>query len=190
VGRAHLATHPEERKRRDKHHRARKGADAGYAPIWRSRLFPQDDAAGFFNYGGLVAMQTLWAGPWMIRVAGYTPLEAATGLFYINASMLVTFWSWGMVNPWLARQGWMRDAPDHLGRAVQPCGAGLQHRRRQLHRLAGLGAVLHGQQRPGPGAARGGHGFQALAGGPGAVGLQPHDFCRRVHRAVGHWPLD
>jgi hypothetical protein len=60
----------------------------------------------FFNYGGMVAMQTLWAGPWMIRVAGYTPLEAATGLFFINATMLVTFWSWGMVNPWLAQRGW------------------------------------------------------------------------------------
>ena len=81
-------------------------ADAGYAPIWRSRYFRKMTPLAFFNYGGLVAMQTLWAGPWMIRVAGYTPLEAATGLFYINASMLVTFWSWGMVNPWLARQGW------------------------------------------------------------------------------------
>lgn len=81
-------------------------ADTGYAPIWRSRYFRKMTPLAFFNYGGLVAVQTLWAGPWMIRVAGYTPLEAATGLFYINATMLVTFWSWGMVNPWLARQGW------------------------------------------------------------------------------------
>jgi len=66
-------------------------------------------AAARVNSGvqdGLVAVQTLWAGPWMIRVSGYTPLEAATGLFYINATMLVTFWSWGMVNPWLSRHGW------------------------------------------------------------------------------------
>lgn len=81
-------------------------AEAGYAPIWRSRYFRKMTPLAFFNYGGLVAVQTLWAGPWMIRVAGYTPLEAATGLFYINASMLVTFWSWGMVNPWLSRLGW------------------------------------------------------------------------------------
>jgi MFS family permease len=82
------------------------GADTGYAPIWRSPYFRKMTPLAFFNYGGLVAVQTLWAGPWMIRVAGYTPLEAATGLFYINASMLVTFWSWGMVNPWLAQRGW------------------------------------------------------------------------------------
>ncbi len=46
---------------------------------------------GLFNYGGLMAIQTLWAGPWMIRVAGYTPLESATGLFWINITMLVSF---------------------------------------------------------------------------------------------------
>ncbi|MFS2034725.1 MFS transporter [Polaromonas sp. CT11-55] len=80
--------------------------ESGYAPIWRSRYFRKMTPMAFFNYGGLVAVQTLWAGPWMVKVAGYTPLEAATGLFYINATMLLTFWSWGMVNPWLSRQGW------------------------------------------------------------------------------------
>jgi MFS family permease len=80
--------------------------EVGYAPIWRSRYFRKLTPMAFFNYGGLVAVQTLWAGPWMVKVASYTPLEAATGLFYINATMLVTFWSWGMVNPWLARHGW------------------------------------------------------------------------------------
>ena len=43
---------------------------------------------GFFNYGGMIAMQTLWAGPWMVKVSGYTPLEAATGLFWLNVCML------------------------------------------------------------------------------------------------------
>jgi MFS family permease len=79
---------------------------ASYAPIWRSRYFRKMVPLAFFNYGGLLAVQTLWAGPWMVKVAGYTPLEAATGLFYINATMLVTFWSWGMLNPWLAQRGW------------------------------------------------------------------------------------
>lgn len=83
--------------------------ESGYAPIWRSRYFRKMTPMAFFNYGGLVAVQTLWAGPWMVKVAGYTPLEAATGLFYINATMLLTFWSWGMVNPWLSRQGWSAD---------------------------------------------------------------------------------
>ncbi len=77
-----------------------------YADVLRNRYFQKMTPLAFFNYGGLVAVQTLWAGPWMVRVAGYTPLESATGLFYINATMLVTFWTWGMVNPWLVRHGW------------------------------------------------------------------------------------
>ena len=81
-------------------------AEPGYAPIWRSRYFRKLAPLGFFNYGGMVAVQTLWAGPWMVRVTGETPLASATGLFCINASMLVTFWGWGMVNPYLARHGW------------------------------------------------------------------------------------
>jgi predicted MFS family arabinose efflux permease len=86
-------------------------AASSYAEIWRSRYFQKMSLLAFFNYGGFVAIQTLWAGPWMVRVAGYTPLESATGLFYINAVMLVTFWAWGMLNPVLARKGW---SPDRL----------------------------------------------------------------------------
>jgi MFS family permease len=79
---------------------------ASYSPIWRSRYFQAMSPLAFFNYGGLIAIQTLWAGPWMVKVAGYTPLESATGLFYLNACMLVAFWSWGMVAPRLIRSGW------------------------------------------------------------------------------------
>ena len=80
-----------------------------YAEVWRSPYFRKMSPLAFFNYGGLVAIQTLWAGPWMVQVAGYTPLEAATGLFWINAVMLGTFWSWGMLNPWLVKHGWPTD---------------------------------------------------------------------------------
>lgn len=80
-----------------------------YAQVWRSRYFQKMSPLAFFNYGALIAVQTLWAGPWMLRVAGYTPLESATGLFFINAVMLVTFWAWGMFNPALLRLGWSSD---------------------------------------------------------------------------------
>lgn len=77
----------------------------GYGFIWRHPYFRQMLPIGIVNYGGLVAMQTLWAGPWMVKVAGYTPEAAAAGLFGINLSMLCTFWAWGMVNPHLSRRG-------------------------------------------------------------------------------------
>ena len=60
---------------------------------------------GLFNYGGLMAIQTLWAGPWMIRVAGYTPLESATGLFWINITMLISFFLWGYFLPRITSLG-------------------------------------------------------------------------------------
>ena len=81
----------------------------GYAEVWRDTYFRKLAPLGFFNFGGLVAMQTLWAAPWMVKVAGYSPLQAATGLFWINVAMLFTFWFWGMANPWLARQGYTVD---------------------------------------------------------------------------------
>lgn len=80
-------------------------ATTGYSLIWRNPYFRQMLPIGFVNYGGMVAVQTLWAGPWMVKVAGYTPQEAAAGLFGINLSMLCTFWLWGVVNPHLARRG-------------------------------------------------------------------------------------
>ena len=46
-----------------------------------------------------MAVQTLWAGPWMIRVAGYDPLESAAGLFWINTTMLIAFFVWGYILP-------------------------------------------------------------------------------------------
>ncbi|WP_114968150.1 MFS transporter [Rhodoferax ferrireducens] len=80
-------------------------ATASYAEVWKHPYFRKMAPIGFFCYGGLVAMQTLWATPWMIKVAGYSPLQAAQGLFWINVAMLCTFWAWGMVNPWLTRRG-------------------------------------------------------------------------------------
>jgi MFS family permease len=79
--------------------------DGSYRDIWRSAYFWRMTPIGFFSYGGMVAIQTLWAGPWMTQVAGWTAAEAASGLFLINLAMLVTFWSWGMITPGLARRG-------------------------------------------------------------------------------------
>ena len=79
--------------------------DGTYRAIWRSRYFWRMTPIGFFSYGGMVAIQTLWAGPWMTQVAGWTAAEAATGLFFINLSMLLAFWVWGLITPRLARRG-------------------------------------------------------------------------------------
>ena len=79
--------------------------DGSYREIWRSAYFWRMTPIGFFTYGGMVAIQTLWAGPWMTQVAGWTAGEAAQGLFLINLAMLVSFWLWGLITPGLARRG-------------------------------------------------------------------------------------
>ena len=83
----------------------KEGILASYAQVWRHPYFRSLTPLGFFNYGGLIAMQTLWAGPWMVKVAGYSALEAATGLFWINVCMLFTFLVWGLVTPSLYARG-------------------------------------------------------------------------------------
>jgi len=75
------------------------------ADVWKDRFFISVIPMGLFNYGGLMAIQTLWAGPWMTRVAGYTPLESATGLFWINITMLVSFFLWGYFLPRIINSG-------------------------------------------------------------------------------------
>ena len=50
-------------------------------------------------------MQSLWAGPWLTRVAGYSADESARGLLLINVAMLFTFMAWGALMPRLVRRG-------------------------------------------------------------------------------------
>lgn len=85
-------------------------AAGGHRAVWGDPYFQRLAPLGFFCYGGVLSMQTLWAAPWMERVAGFTPLQAAVGLFWINIAMLCTFWAWGMVGPLLARRGLHADS--------------------------------------------------------------------------------
>jgi MFS family permease len=94
------------------------GIIASYRVIWQHPYVKRHFWLGFFSYGGLMAMQTLWAGPWLVQVSGQTPAQAATGLFWLNVCMLVTFWSWGVLNPYFTKRGW--DA-DRLLSAGMPC---------------------------------------------------------------------
>jgi MFS family permease len=88
---------------------APQAAKPSYGAVWRHPYFRSMAPMAFFNYGGMVAMQTLWVTPWMIRVAGFSPLQAAVGLFWLNIGMLGSFWAWGMVYPSLARRGYTAD---------------------------------------------------------------------------------
>ncbi|HEX6707933.1 MAG TPA: MFS transporter [Albitalea sp.] len=82
------------------------GTHGGYREVFRHPTFQRFAPMALFHYGGMVAVQSLWAGPWMVQVCGFTPEQAARGLFGINVAMLITFMSWGVVVPRLYARGW------------------------------------------------------------------------------------
>lgn len=87
----------------------RSAADAGpdgYRMVWQNPTFIRLAPIGFFAYGGMIAMQTLWIGPWLTQVGGRSPAEAAQGLFIVNASMLAAFLCWGLAMPRMMAAGW------------------------------------------------------------------------------------
>ncbi len=87
-------------------HGSGRAQDGGYGAVVRHPSFIRFLPMGFFHYGGLLALQSLWIGPWLSRVCGWTEHEAAQGLFAINMSMLLTFLGWGVVVPRLYARGW------------------------------------------------------------------------------------
>jgi predicted MFS family arabinose efflux permease len=82
------------------------GARPGYRAIFRHAYFVRLAPLAFFVYGGLVAVQSLWAGPWLTDVVGLDATAAARGLFMINLAMLFAFFGWGLAMPHLVRRGW------------------------------------------------------------------------------------
>jgi MFS family permease len=81
-------------------------ARTGYRRVFRDAYFLRLAPLAFFVYGGFIAVQTLWAGPWLTTVAGQTAPQAAAGLFAINLAMLLAFLSWGWLGPALTARGW------------------------------------------------------------------------------------
>lgn len=93
---------------------------ASYRSVFGSPAFLRVVPMAFFCYGGLVAMQSLWIGPWLTQVAGRSATEAAEGLFVVNLCMLVAFLCWGLVMPRLVQAGWPAERIISLG---WPAGA-------------------------------------------------------------------
>jgi predicted MFS family arabinose efflux permease len=89
----------------ERHDAAAPHAQARYLQIVRDPLFVSMAPLAFFLYGGMIAVQALWAGPWLTRVAQLSAGQAAQGLFLINLSMLAAFGTWGLVMPRLAQRG-------------------------------------------------------------------------------------
>lgn len=81
-------------------------AGGGYRAVFAHPAFRRLAPLGVLGYGSLVALQTLWIGPWLSQVGGQDAAAAARGLFVVNLAMLLAFLGWGLVVPRLQRAGW------------------------------------------------------------------------------------
>ena len=93
---------------------------AGYRVVFAHPAFIRMAPLAVVVYGGLLALQTLWIGPWLTQVAGQTPVQASQGLLLVNLAMLLTFLAWGALMPRLTRNGW---AGERLIASTWPLGA-------------------------------------------------------------------
>jgi hypothetical protein len=62
---------------------------SGHGAVFRHRTFLRPAPMGCVHDGGLISMQSRWAGPRLIQVFGSTPNESSQGLFAIKVNMLV-----------------------------------------------------------------------------------------------------
>lgn len=72
-----------------------------YLPIVKSPIIWRVGVLVVINYAILVALQTLWVGPWLTNLSGETTRGASIGLLYINFLTLVVFLIMGYLSPGL-----------------------------------------------------------------------------------------
>jgi predicted MFS family arabinose efflux permease len=81
-----------------------KESSIGYLKVYQHPYMVALMPLCWFTYGGLLALQTLWVGPWLTRVHGLAPAQAAWGVMTVHLSMLCAFLAWGALLPrWVAR---------------------------------------------------------------------------------------
>jgi MFS family permease len=63
----------------------------GYREIFARPYFRRMALLGAIHQGGFMAMQTLWAGPWMVRVLGLSLDQTSQVLFLFNFTLLLSY---------------------------------------------------------------------------------------------------
>ncbi|NDF51980.1 MAG: MFS transporter [Betaproteobacteria bacterium] len=80
--------------------------DPGYRQIFASRFLRGAMPSLVLFQGGFLALQTLWAGPWMTQVLKLNAGDAAQALMLFNAALLLGFLWLGWAAPKIAARGW------------------------------------------------------------------------------------
>jgi MFS family permease len=81
-------------------------ADGGYRRIFGSAYFWRMGVLGLANHGIFFALQTLWAGPWMMTVLGKTQQQTGAILFAFNFVLMLSYLALGWAAPRLVARGW------------------------------------------------------------------------------------
>lgn len=84
---------------------AASGNDGGYRSIFGSAYFWRMGFLGLVIHGIFLALQTLWAGPWMTTVLGKTPQQAGQILFALNFVLMLSYLALGWAGPRLVARG-------------------------------------------------------------------------------------
>jgi predicted MFS family arabinose efflux permease len=63
----------------------------GFRTVFASRIFMAYAPLAFFGSGGFTAVQSLWAGPWLIEVAGHSRARAAEALFAYGLALFAGY---------------------------------------------------------------------------------------------------
>lgn len=86
-------------------------AAIGYRQIFSSPVFRRMAVLGMVNQGSFTAIQTLWAGPWMMTVLGMDKQQTASVLFAINLCLLGGYLLMSWMAPRYVAQGGSRGLP-------------------------------------------------------------------------------
>lgn len=80
--------------------------DGGYRRIFSNAYFWRMGVLGLVNHGIFFALQTLWAGPWMMTVLGKTQQQTGEILFVFNLMLMLSYLALGWSAPRLVARGW------------------------------------------------------------------------------------
>ncbi|MGZ8289916.1 MAG: MFS transporter [Telluria sp.] len=79
--------------------------DGGYRLIFGSAYFWRMGVLGLVNHGIFFALQTLWAGPWMMTVLGKSQQQTGEILFMLNLVLMLSYLALGWAAPRLLARG-------------------------------------------------------------------------------------
>ena len=85
--------------------------EPGYAAIFSDPYFRRMALLGAVHQGGFMALQSLWAGPWMMTVLGMSIEQTSHVLFLFNLSLLIAYLGLSWWAPHYVAYGQRRGLP-------------------------------------------------------------------------------